>query len=108
MDVCDLVPLTPLGAVLLTLAFSTAIVDWSLQAARVAESTNVRRIVTGGLFAAALITSLRAVFHGQTAFGCSCLAVEGVVVVIALWLLCRCGATERVLRDADLEAFRLS
>ena len=74
-----------------------AIIDWSTQANEMRESTNVLRLVTGAMFSCACVLVGRFLAFGlfwafALAFGV--ILLEGV---IALKLLKRAGAIERVL-----------
>lgn len=80
---------TPLAAVLLGLAPAVAMVDWLVQTVRSQESTNLRRVLSGGLLGAA--------FGGWVAYGVTWHAVlfAGGWVVLALYLALVCGVLYR-------------
>ena len=73
------------------------IVDWSTQAMEWRESTNLLRVVTGAAFAGGCVLAGRFLALGHL---CAFAASSGLIVVqgyVALKLLQRAGAIERVL-----------
>ena len=74
-----------------------AIIDWSTQAHGKRESCNLLRIVTGAMFSAGCVLSLRLLLSDAWAMGVASLLVIGMEGWIALSILRHAGVVDAVL-----------
>jgi len=93
------------SAIIIGSAFPVAAIwDWTTQARGCRESHNILRVTTGAMFALGCVIIGRLLFAGDIAVGLLALLIVGSQGTLALCILRRCGAIERILDELDREA----